>query len=108
MRLSVHPKLRRDGTVPWRTGKLGADIGYLCSGVIVLEVLAPAITIHEGVLAGHYVGASVGAAVGVGGGINVLVGEMRSSVSLQPISVEGDIGRLLGRRNFSELGARLV
>jgi hypothetical protein len=72
--------------------KLGIDIGYIDSGVIVWEVLAPATTIYEGALAGHYAGASVAAAVGAGGGLNVLVGGSGGSFSLQPVSVEGDIG----------------
>jgi len=72
--------------------KLGVDIGYLSSGVIVWAVLAPSSTIYEGALAGHYAGASVGATLGAGGGFNVLVGGSSGSISLQPISIEGDIG----------------
>lgn len=72
--------------------KFGADIGYLQSGVILWEVLAPSQTIGKGALAGHYAGATGGATVGVGAGANVLVGGMHSSISLQPVSIEGSTG----------------
>ena len=73
-------------------GKIGADIGYLSSGVVVWAVLAPSVRLGEGALSGHYVGVSAGATAGVGGGVNFLVGGLRSTISLQPISVEGDVG----------------
>jgi uncharacterized protein DUF992 len=41
---------------------------------------------------GRFVGASGDVAVGVGVGANVLVGGTRRSVSLQPLSVEGQVG----------------
>lgn len=72
--------------------KIGADLGYIDSGVIVWAVLAPSDRLGEGALSGHYAGVSVGATVGVGGGMNVLVGGMRSTITLQPVSVEGDVG----------------
>ena len=72
--------------------KFGADIGYLQSGVILWEVLAPSSTIGKGALAGHYSGATAGATVGMGAGANVLVGGMHSSISLQPVSIEGNTG----------------
>jgi hypothetical protein len=43
-------------------------------------------------LAGEFVGASGDISVEVGVGANVLVGGTRKSVSLQPISLEGQIG----------------
>jgi hypothetical protein len=72
--------------------KFGADIGYLQSGVILWQVLAPSRTIGKGALAGHYAGATAGATVGMGVGANVLVGGMHSSISLQPVSIEGNTG----------------
>jgi hypothetical protein len=72
--------------------KPGLDIGYLHSGVIMWQVLAPSDTLREGALSGHYAGASAGVAVGVGGGVNVLVGGLSGSISLQPLSVEGNVG----------------
>jgi uncharacterized protein DUF992 len=74
--------------------KFGADIGYLQSGVILWTVLAPGmkITEHPGLLAGHYGGATASATVGLGLGGNVLVGGMDGSISLQPLSIEGNTG----------------
>lgn len=72
--------------------KFGADIGYLQSGVILWSVVAPSRTIGKGALAGHYAGATASATLGVGAGANVLVGGMHSSISLQPVSIEGTNG----------------
>ena len=74
--------------------KFGADIGYLQSGVILWTVLAPAVKITEnpGLLAGHYGGATASATVGLGVGGNVLIGGMDGSISLQPLSIEGNTG----------------
>ena len=74
--------------------KFGADIGYLQSGVILWTVLAPGMKITEnpGLLAGHYGGATASTTVGLGAGGNVLVGGMDGSISLQPISIEGNTG----------------
>lgn len=74
--------------------KFGADIGYLQSGVILWTVLAPAHAVSHktGLLAGHYAGATASATVGVGAAAHVLVGGMDSSISLQPVSVEGNTG----------------
>jgi hypothetical protein len=72
--------------------KFGADIGYLQSGVIIWAVLAPTTNLGQGALAGHYGGATASAAVGVGAGANVLVGGFKSSIALQPVSIEGQNG----------------
>jgi len=72
--------------------KYGVDIGYLQGGVIVWGVLAPTTDLAAGALAGDYGGATGGASVGVGVDANVLVGGFNKSITLQPISVEGDKG----------------
>jgi hypothetical protein len=72
--------------------KYGVDIGYLQGGVIVWGVLAPTNDLKAGALAGDYGGATGGASVGVGVDANVLVGGFNRSITLQPISVEGDKG----------------
>ena len=72
--------------------KFGADIGYLQSGVIMWAVLAPTTNLGQGALTGHYGGATASAAVGVGAGANVLVGGMKDSIALQPVSIEGQNG----------------
>jgi len=72
--------------------KFGADIGYLSSAVMIWAVLAPTTNLGQGALAGHYAGATASAAVGVGAGANVLVGGFKSSIALQPITIEGQNG----------------
>ena len=72
--------------------KYGVDIGYLQGGVIVWGVVAPTTDIKAGALAGDYGGATGGASVGVGVDANVLMGGFNKSISLQPLSVEGDKG----------------
>ncbi len=72
--------------------KFGADIGYLQSGVILWEVLAPSRTIGKGALSGHYAGATAGVTPGMGATVNVLLGGLHSSISLQPVSIEGNTG----------------
>jgi hypothetical protein len=44
------------------------------------------------VLAGDFEGVSAGVTAGVGVGANVLVGGSRRSITLQPISIEGNTG----------------
>lgn len=74
--------------------KFGADIGYLQSGVILWTVLSPGVKITQnpGLLSGHYGGATASATVGLGVGGNLLVGGMDGSISLQPLSIEGNTG----------------
>jgi uncharacterized protein DUF992 len=72
--------------------KFGADIGYLQSGVILWTVFSPSDTIGKGALAGHYAGGTASATVGLGVGVNALLGGMHSSISLQPVSIEGTNG----------------
>jgi len=72
--------------------KFGADIGYLSSAVMIWAVVAPTTNLGQGALAGHYAGATASAAVGVGAGANVLVGGFKSSIALQPLTIEGQNG----------------
>jgi hypothetical protein len=72
--------------------KYGVDIGYTEGGVMVWAVFAPASTLKPGALGGDYVGATASATVAVGVGANVLVGGFRHSITLQPISIEGNTG----------------
>ena len=75
-----------------RISKVGVDIGYQHSGVIIWTVLAPASGLGSGALKGQYAGATASVAVAVGGGANVLVGGSGRSISLQPVSFEGLTG----------------
>jgi hypothetical protein len=72
--------------------KFGVDIGYTSGGVLVWTVLAPTTSPAPGALAGAYGGATASATAGVGVGANVLVGGSGSTISLQPLSIEGNTG----------------
>jgi uncharacterized protein DUF992 len=72
--------------------KFGVDIGYTQGGVLVWGVFAPSATLAPGALSGNYVGATGSATVGVGAGANVLVGGSNRTISLQPVSIEGNTG----------------
>jgi uncharacterized protein DUF992 len=73
-------------------GRLGLDVGVTAGGVMAWVVLASTPVTPSGALAGEFVGASGDISVGLGVGANVLVGGTRKSVSLQPLSVEGQVG----------------
>jgi Protein of unknown function (DUF992) len=72
--------------------KIGVDIGYTKGGVLIWGVFAPTSNMARGALAGSYGGATASATVGVGAGANVLIGGSNRSISLQPISIEGNTG----------------
>jgi hypothetical protein len=72
--------------------KVGVDIGYLQSGVMVWSVVASTAYFAPGSLSGSYGGVTASATVGIGVGANVLVGGSRNSIALQPVSVEGTTG----------------
>ena len=72
--------------------KFGVDIGYTAGGVMVWGVIAPTQGIPPGSLDGHYGGVTASATAGVGVGANLLVGGSDRSISLQPLSVEGNTG----------------
>lgn len=71
--------------------KFGLDIGATAGGEMVWAVFAPS-NRKFGALAGHYAGASAEATVGVGAGANVLIGGSNRTVTLQPVSVQGQTG----------------
>ena len=72
--------------------KFGVDIGYTQGGVLVWAVFAPTANLAAGALNGNYVGATASATAGVGAGANVLVGGSNRTISLQPVSIEGNTG----------------
>jgi hypothetical protein len=85
----------RPGSVEHYSGsikKFGVDIGYTQGGVMVWGVFAPTSSPAPGALSGDYAGATASATVGVGVGANVLVGGNGNTISLQPLSVEGNTG----------------
>ena len=71
--------------------KIGVDVGFINGGRVAWAVWAPSVR-PEGALQGRYVGASANAAIGVGFGTNVLTGGSWKTISLQPISVQGQRG----------------
>ena len=71
--------------------KFGLDLGATTGGEMIWAVFAPS-TRKFGALAGSYGGASSEATVGAGVGANVLVGGSNRTVSLQPLSVQGQAG----------------
>ena len=72
--------------------KFGVDIGYTQGGVLIWAVFAPTADLRPGALNGNYIGATGSATVGVGAGANVLIGGSNNTISLQPVSVEGNTG----------------
>jgi hypothetical protein len=72
--------------------RIGLDVGITGGGRLFWGVFAPTSHVGYGVLRGTYVGASGNASLGLGLGANVLVGGSHRTISLQPLSVEGQFG----------------
>lgn len=70
----------------------GVALGGVEKGHLIWGVIAATPGIQPGDLAGEYAGAGAEATAGVGLGANVLVGGTGRAFSLQPISVEGEVG----------------
>ena len=71
--------------------KLGVDVGFTNKSYVKWLVFAPG-KLGGGALAGSYGGGSAQATVVAGLGANVLVGGLKKSVALQPLSVQGQTG----------------
>ena len=72
--------------------RFGVDIGFTSGGVLIWTVLAPSTNPAPGSLAGSFGGATASATAVVGVGANVLVGGSSNTISLQPLSIEGNTG----------------
>ena len=72
--------------------RIGVDIGVTRGGTLFWAVFARNSQIGQGTLRGNYVGASGNVALGLGLGAKVLIGGSRRTITLQPLSVEGQIG----------------
>lgn len=72
--------------------KVGLDVGIKGPSTLVWTVLASTSDLPAGALAGSYAGVAADASVGIGGGANALVGGNKKSVTLQPLSVQGQTG----------------
>ena len=68
--------------------KFGIDLGFTGSSYLVWTVFAPSQDVPSGALAGSYGGVSAEATVGLGVGANALVGGLKHSVALQPVSAQ--------------------
>lgn len=72
--------------------KIGPDIGFVASKSLVWTVLAASTKKTQGSLRGTYVGANAEASAFVGVGGNFMVGGMRNSFALQPVSFQAQTG----------------
>ncbi|HZT25266.1 MAG TPA: DUF992 domain-containing protein [Pseudolabrys sp.] len=72
--------------------RAGAEIGWSGNIGLAWLVIAASDKVGPGTLAGGYGGVSAGAAVGLGLRANALVGGLPNSITLQPVSVEGETG----------------
>lgn len=89
---------RRHHIAEHYTGQIrryGLDVGHTRGGTMVWAVIAPTSNVGRTALEGNYGGVSANATVGVGGAVNVLVGGLDRSITLQPLSVEGNSGLAL-------------
>jgi hypothetical protein len=75
-----------------RMNRIGLDIGITAGGVLAWAVLGSSSAAKPGSLTGRFVGASGDVSVGIGAGANILVGGTAQGISLQPLSVEGQVG----------------
>jgi hypothetical protein len=71
--------------------RVGVDVGFTTGGAMVWTVFAGT-NRYAGMLGGTYVGASAEASVAAGLGANALVGGSDRTVTLQPLSVQGQVG----------------
>jgi hypothetical protein len=92
MRCSYRPNNGHNEHYTGDVGKFGIDLGYSESSVIIWGVVAPTSDLKAGALEGKYVGVQASASIGVGGGANALIGGFDKSITLQPLSIEGDKG----------------
>ena len=82
-------------TVERYTGTIneyGLELGAVEKGHLVWAVGAATQGVPAGALSGTYAGVAADAAFGPGAGASVLIGGTGRSLSLQPVSVEGEVG----------------
>jgi hypothetical protein len=72
--------------------RVGIDLGVQAGAAILWAVFAPTRQLGPGELQGTFAGVSADAAAVLGVGANVLVGGSNNTVTLQPLSVEGQLG----------------
>src|SRR6185369_10758422 len=72
--------------------RAGLDIGWNDSTLVKWAVYAPTYRLGPTALAGGYGGGAASVTVGYGVGANALFGGSYSTISLQPLSVQGQTG----------------
>ncbi|MCL2715977.1 MAG: DUF992 domain-containing protein [Alphaproteobacteria bacterium] len=72
--------------------RYGIDLGVTEKTGLAWAVHAPSYRIGRGALAGHFGGVGANASVGLGVGANLLVGGSQNAFSLQPLSLQGQVG----------------
>jgi hypothetical protein len=72
--------------------RFGLDLSATSETGLAWVVNAPSHRIGRGALAGHFGGVGANATAGVGIGANLLVGGSDNSISLQPLSLQGQTG----------------
>ncbi len=92
LRCNFHPDKMVGEHYIGSISKFGVDIGYTDSAVIVWAVFAPSAGPKRGALQGDYAGLTASATAGVGVGAHALVGGLDRSITLQPLSIEGNTG----------------
>ena len=71
---------------------IGVDLEVTRTEQIVWLVFAPSADIPAGALAGSFVGGGASATFGVGLGARALIGGLKNSFALQPLSMSGSTG----------------
>ena len=82
------PEERYSATVT----KIGLDVGVTGTTTIVWTVFSASQPKDRRALAGEYAGISADASFGLGAGAKILVGGSEKSITLQPLSVQGQTG----------------
>lgn len=72
--------------------KIGLDVGFTSAVTIVWAVFSSSNEMTPRALTGNYVGANADASIGIGAGTKILVGGSKNTISLQPLSVQGQTG----------------
>jgi hypothetical protein len=84
--------VKRGDRYAGQINKFGVDLGVTGKAALSWAVFAPTNKVGRGALAGEYVGPAANASVGIGAGANVLIGGSNRTVSLQPLSLQGQTG----------------
>ncbi len=72
--------------------RFGLDLGVIGETLLGWAVFAPSRGMPDYALAGAYSGVAADASFGLGGGAKVLVGGSNDTISLQPVSLQGQSG----------------